>query len=71
MLHLLMLRPFQDNATYHIIKTAEKITPPIKNPLPKWMQTDTLTAVGNKKVIRRKHGDSLIQYKVAEAETKI
>ena len=59
------------NAIYnHIIKTAEKITPPVREPLPNWMQTDTMTAINNKKAIRQKYGDSSIQYKVAKAETK-
>ena len=34
------------------------------------MQTDTMTAINNKKAIRQKYGDSSIQYKVAKAETK-
>ena len=61
---------FSNAINNHIIETAEKITPPVREPLPNWMQTDTTTAINNKKAIRQKYGDSSIQYKVAKAETK-
>ena len=61
---------FSNAINNHIIETAEKITPPVREPLPNWMQTDTMTAINNKKAIRQKYGDSSIQYKVAKAETK-
>ena len=46
------------------------MTPPVKSPLPTWMQSDTLRAVNNKKQVRQKYRDSSIQYRVAIAETK-
>ena len=61
---------FSNAVNSHIIETAKKITPPVKDPLPKWMHTDTLIAINSKKTIRQKYGDSSIQYKVAKAETK-
>ena len=61
---------FSNAVNNHIIETAEKITPAVKVPLPTWMHNDTLTAINNKKMIRQKHGDSSIQYKVFKAETK-
>ena len=61
---------FSNAINNHIIETAEKIIPPVREPLPNWMQTDTMTAINNKKAIRQKYGDSSIQYKVAKAETK-
>jgi len=61
---------FSNSVNNHIIETAKKITPSVKSPIPAWMQNDTLNAINNKKEVRKKHGDSSTQYKVAKAETK-
>ena len=53
-----------------IIDTADKLTPPVKSPLPSWMSKGTIQAINNKKDVRKKHGDRSIQYRVAKAETK-
>ena len=34
------------------------------------MTNETTTAIENKKSIRKEHGDSSIQYKIAKAESK-
>ena len=54
----------------NILETAEKVTPSVKSPVPSWMQKDTQKAINNKKDVRKKHGDSSTQYKIAKAETK-
>ena len=59
-----------DAVNNHILETADKVTPSVKSPTPTWMKNDTYKAINNKKDVRKKHGDSSTQYKIAKAETK-
>ena len=61
---------FSEAVNTEILVTADKITPPVKSPAPQWMQPDTRKAIENKKDVRKKHGDTSSQYKIAKAETK-
>ena len=61
---------FSQSFNSAILDTADKIIPPAKSPMPKWMSNSTVLAISNKKDVRRSHGDSSIQYKVAKAEVK-
>ena len=64
------IEEFSDAVNNIILETAEKVTPSVKSPAPTWMQKDTQKAINNKKDVRKKHGDSSTQYKIAKAETK-
>ena len=53
-----------------ILATADKVTPLPKHTKPPWMKNDTITAIENKKTVRKDHGDTFKQYKSAKAVTK-
>ena len=62
---------FSEAVSTEFFETADKITPPVKSPAPQWMQPDTRKAIKKKKKdVRKKHGDTSSQYKIAKAETK-
>ena len=64
------MEDFSNIVNEKIIEVAEKVTPPLRSSPPLWIQPDTLRAIDNKKVVRKKHGETSIQYKVSKAETK-
>ena len=61
---------FSQSFNSAILDTADKITPPSKSPMPKWMSDSTVLAISKKKDVRCSHGDSSTQYKIAKAEAK-
>jgi len=64
------VQEFSDAVNDHILQTAEKIIPPIKQDTPSWMKNDTKSAINDKKNVRKQYGESSIPYKVAKAEVK-